>query len=141
MSNKEEITMEEVASDIQRALTRLIKINTQVDARAELVNNLYPLMLALLESVNSRFIETEELVSNLLEESETIIQPEDGSQFEETLNLGEQLLRAIKGVSLSDETLALVDAFKESLAKSRETLGEFTLELGETEETEEGDDE
>lgn len=138
MANNEAITMEEVALDIQRALTQAIK-NEKMELRPELVNNLYPLMLAILESANTRCLETEDLVSRLIAESETIIQPDEASQFDETFNLGEQLYNELKTAELTDSVKELVENFYASLVKTREIMNDFAIE--DSEEDEEDTDE
>lgn len=130
------ITMEEVAGDIQRALSQCIKTQTPLETRAELANNVYPLMLALIESVNTRCLESEELVQSLIDESETIIQPEEASQLDETFLLGEELCTHLETLELSDVTKALVSKFKESLSKTKDTMSDFVLEDADLDEEE-----
>ena len=139
MANNEAITIEEVALDIQRALTQAIK-NEKMELRPELVNNLYPLMLAILESVNTRCLETEDLVSRLIAESETIIQPQEASQFDETFNLGEQLYNELKITKHTDSIKELAEKFYISLVKTRELMNDFAIEDTETDEDEDEDE-
>lgn len=123
----EQITLEEVALDVQRALSRVAKHNGTMDVRAELGNNVYPLMLVMLDAVNTRCLEAEDMVTQVINETQTIIQPEEGDQIDETLDLGEKLCGALKMVELPDTIKALAEAFSASLTKTRDLLAEVIV--------------
>ena len=137
--SKDLVTLEETATDVQRALNILIKA-PGVDPRAELVNNVYPLFLSLIEAVNTRCLSAEEMVNRLIEESETIIQPEEADQLEETLGLTEDLCLALNAVDLPDSVRAKVKAVALSVVKSRELLESVSLDFEDEEDAENEDE-
>ena len=136
----EQATLEEVALDVQRAMQRVAKHNTTMDIRAELGNNVYPLMLVLLDAVNSRCLETEETVAQIINETETIIQPEEGDQIDETLDLGEKLYNALKMIELPDTIKALAESFNNSLIKTRDLLADLVIDNDEGDDTDEDEE-
>lgn len=131
-----EITLEDVASDVQRAIQRCVKTE-RIDPRAEFTNNVYPLFLSLIEATNQRILEAEDMVSKIIDESETIIQPEEASQIDEMFVLAEDLITTLNKLTLADEVKAKIEMFSKSINKTREMLADFVIDDSETDESDE----
>lgn len=96
MSKQEAPTIEDVTADVNHQLQRVLKAKA-VETKAELVNNVYPLLLSVIEAFSARALETEEVVAGILGETESIVQPELYEEITKAFNVGRELVSALDG--------------------------------------------
>lgn len=135
-------TFQEVVGDLNRAVTRAAQ-SKHLDTKPELVNNVYPMMLQLLEACHERFTEAEETINSIIDETETILQPDAAEVIVQALDSGMVLAEAAEKYP---DLAPLVSSYKDLATKAAELVGEVTLETQDTddsddEEDEEGDEE
>ena len=142
MSKEDTVTYEDVISDLNRALQRLHKAKA-VETRGELINNVYPLMLAILEASHVRHLESEEMIAELLGETESIVQPELYDEIAGAFNAGRELVSALAAVQTDEVTAkrlgALATTFLEKAAAVEQMVADVALE-DEPDDPDEGDD-
>lgn len=141
----EAISIEDAVADINHQIKRCVG-SKAVETKAELVNNVYPLMLNVVEALAARQAETEEIVAQLLGEGESIVQPEFAAQIAEALAAGGALASAIAEAQMDEVTkqrlMNLVADFSEKTAAVEVALSELTLEdVEEPEDDDEDEDE
>ena len=116
-------TFQEVVGDLNRAVTRAAQ-SKHLDTRPELVNNVYPMILQLLEACNERFTEVEEAVNSIIDETETIIQTDEAETIVQALDAGMLLAEAAEKYP---DLAPLVASYKDLATKAAELVGEVTL--------------
>lgn len=141
----EAISIEDAVADINHQIKRCVGAKA-VETKAELVNNVYPLMLNVVEALAARQAETEEIVAQLLGEGESIVQPEFAAQIAEAFAAGGALASAIAEAQMDEVTkqrlMNLVADFSEKTAAVEVALSELTLEdVEEPEDDDEDEDE
>jgi hypothetical protein len=129
------VTFMDVAQDIHRQLQRAATAQN-LQLKQELVNNTYPLLMSILEACDVRFQQLEIAVSEIIQQTSSIIQPDLREQIEETLNLAQ--LVANSHPQGDDQAKALVAKLLDSIEETRAALDDVTVEDGE--EDEEGDE-
>ena len=94
--------------DISRAQKRAEKAKF-LEAQKEFANEAYPLMSAMAEHYGDRLTRLEQAMDALIDETDTIIQPEVGEQLAGTLEVGAELAAEVMklqvGQSLDDTTV------------------------------------
>lgn len=87
----------DLAVDIRRHAKRLHSLGpeAEVNVRAELVNNIYPLLQAILEAVDARVAPIEGAVDELLGDEESTLQPELAEDIKRVFALGAQLAEVL----------------------------------------------
>ena len=131
MSKTETVSYEDVVADLNRAIQRLYKAKA-VETKQELVNNVYPLMLSFVEASNARHLESEEMIAELLGETESIVQPELYDEIADAFNAGRALVDALATVTTDEVTAkrlaALALTFVEKSNAVEQLLVDMTLE-------------
>lgn len=143
--NNEATSVEDVIADINHQIKRGAGAKA-LETKAELVNNVYPLMLSVVEAFAARLGETEEIVAQLLGEGESIVQPELAELIAAAFGAGGELVKAVEAAPMDDVTkqrlMNLVATFSEKTAAVEAALSEVTLEdVEEADDTDEDEDE
>lgn len=145
-----EMTYEDLAKEIEKAQKRAAKA-VHLETKIELSQETYPLLTAIVEFFGERMDRTERVVNELINQTESLVQPELAEQILGTLNLGKQLATVVGKLrvgNLDAVTLArlkqFAGAFAAAAAATEVAVMEVTLEppdeeLGEEDGEEEGD--
>lgn len=134
------VTFMDVAKDIHRQIQRATAAQN-LQLKQELVNNTYPLLMSMLEAADFRLQQLEVAVTEIIQQTSSIVQPDLREQIDETLNLAQ--LVANSHPQKDDQSKALVAKLLASLEETRAALDDVTIEDGEEgdEEGEGGDEE
>ena len=128
------MSLQETKHDIARLRSKFMTA-TVVDTKIALVHEVLPLLTALIEKLDERFTETEEMVTGILQGTETIIQPEVAAQIVGTLETGEKLCQAIEPhLSLLPEDAKVLvkthlDAFRAERQATQDQIEEYVIEM------------
>lgn len=106
MANSEfEEDFQVIVADIER-LQKKASEAKYLEAQKELANNVYPLLAELVRAVDERLARTETVVVDLIEDSDSVIQPELAAQIYGCIELGQQLCDAVDAAQVDDVTKA-----------------------------------
>lgn len=119
----ESVAVEDVVADIQHQIKRCVGAKA-VETKGELVNNVYPMMLSMIESIMGRLGETEEVVASLLGETDSIVQPELYTEIANAFNAGRALAAAVTDPALAE----LVQTFLVAADAAEAQLAEVALD-------------
>lgn len=131
------VTFMDVAKDIHRQIQRATAAQN-LQLKQELVNNTYPLLMSMLEASDFRLQQVELAVTEIIQQTSSIIQADLREQIDETLNLAQ--LVANSHPQNDDQSKALVAKLLDSLEETRAALDDVTIEDGEEGGEEEGDE-
>lgn len=142
-SNEFEMLRAEAAEHARRA-----KKATYLEAKKELADNLYPFLEDLIEKIDQRFSETEDMVAELVETTESVIQPELHDQIIGALVIGMQLcdlvIKIVETTPPNEETLKRlqenVKAYRAAYAMTVEAVDEVTLDPDDEEDDDDSDE-
>lgn len=133
-----------ISQDIERARKRA-KDAGYLEYKKDAAENLYPLIQSLLEAVDARLRTTEEVVGTLLEETESIIQPDLAGQIFGLIDLGNQLVEAVKPLTLDDvskkRVMEIIAAWEVGASLVIEAVEEVAIDDEPDEDDEETEDE
>jgi hypothetical protein len=134
-------SMIEVATDINRALQRAVGARA-LETRSELANNVYPLLMSIMEAVDERFQEMESVVAEIAENGGSLpISPEVAQALQTAFAAADTMANyALKHVSAEarGELEILVKAYNEAVQAAANAIKE---DQGEGEDEEEVEDE
>lgn len=139
MANEDEfeetdvLTVEEVLADLNK---HIIKVSNSKESslilKAELVNNVYPLMANVLEAVMGRVGEVENVLSEMLGATTSMVQPELADEIAEALEAGEQLALEVEKLNLDEVTKKrisfLIETYRGAASEAVAALDEVVLE-------------
>lgn len=137
---------ETLLGDVQRAAKRAGDAK-YLEAKREFADNLYPLLQEIVEKIDERCANTEEMILELIEQTESIVQPELATQIFGVIDLGLQLCTVVDEAKLDDVTAQklkiIVEAYRLAATITQEAVNDATVEDDETDEDvdETGDDE
>lgn len=142
------MSIQEVAMDLQRSIQRAAKA-TALSTKPELVNNVYPLMMSMLEAVEERFQNLEVVLAELVEGSASVVHEDLRGALDNVINLGMSLCDLVGQLKLDElnakKAADIVSAYKEAVAIAVEGLDDAAVEDdededGEGDEDDDGDD-
>ena len=105
-----------------------------LEAKAELANELYPLISTIVEAMGERLDEVEGQVAALIEQTMSVIQPDLATQILGTMSLAAQLADAI---DTSKDTKEIIDLLRVALRLTEESVLDACVEEEGEEEGEE----
>lgn len=136
---------ETLARDIARQRKRA-ETSTYLEYRKDAVANLWPLLADLVAACDERMRETEEMVAELIENTQSIVQPDLAIQIMSLIDIGDQLAQLVSASPATDDMTKkrLAEALTAWTAAAplvREAVQEATVEPDEGDEGDEGDEE
>lgn len=143
-----EMTHEDVIKDIEKAQRRAAKA-TFIEAKKEFAEEAYPMMATVVEFFGERFERMERALAEIIDQTESFVQPELAEQILQTVELARALadgaLRLRVGQQLDLTTLkrlhAIANSLKVAAATTEEQVVAVTVDPGDEDDTEPGDDE
>lgn len=136
---------ETLARDIARQRKRA-ETATYLEYRKDAVANLWPLLADLVAACDERMRETEEMVAELIENTQSIVQPDLAIQITSLIDIGDQLVQLVSALPVGDDMTKkrleeALTAWTAAAPLVREAVQEATVEPDEGDEgDEEGDD-
>jgi hypothetical protein len=127
---------ENLVKDLRRQRSRA-KNARHLDTAPELAENVYPMLIGLVEAFDARMRETESQVVSLIAASETLIQPDVAMQILTTFAVATRLCDAI---DKNEPTQELVAALRAAIDETSTLVDECTV-APEDEESEEASSE
>lgn len=114
-------------TDIDK-LERRLRTSGYLDAKVVVLNEILPLIRALVESFDERFADTENIVASLLEQSESILQPAFAAQIIATIGAGEQVCQAVIAGKPGPELEVFIKTYRELASATIAAVAEITME-------------
>lgn len=122
-----------LVAEIDRARERL-NAAPIIDQKLEFVNNVYPLLKLIVQSHGIRLDQAEGALGELIQGSESLIQPDDAVRIQGTLALGLELAAAVLANADAipdfpnvEKLTALARAYHEAAAITAQAVEEFTF--------------
>lgn len=110
-----------------------------LDTKPELVNNVYPLIESLIDSIEQRFDEIEDIITDFVDETGSIIQEGLAKDVLTVFELGGQLCEVLQSLQLDEVTKKrvadLIGVYSQVATATAQAVMEATVSL-----EEEGDD-
>jgi cobalamin biosynthesis protein CobT len=135
-------SMIEVATDINRALQRAVGARA-LETRSELANNVYPLLMSIMEAVDERFQEMESVVAEIAENGGSLPISPEVAQALQTAFAAADTMANYAGQHLPEEFKAefarLVKDYNEAVQAAADAIKDN--QDGDDEDEEEVDDE
>ena len=151
MADQLEMTYQDIQKEIEKAQKRAAKA-TFIEAKKEFAEETYPILESVVEFFGERFERIERAVAELIDQTESFVQPELADQIHATFAIGRQLallvsrlrVGALDGVTLKRLSAAGV-AFVNAADETETAVAQVTVappeEDGEDDDGEEGDEE
>lgn len=129
MSNDEDF--EALLEDVGRYKKRL-DASKYLEFKKEASENLIPLLERMVEAIDQRCARTEEMVAEIIEETESVVHAELAEQIYATVELGQSLCDAVDQAALDDVTkkrlAEITQAFRIAANLTLEAVAEVALE-------------
>lgn len=137
---------ETLTRDIARQRKRA-ETSSYLEYRKDAAANLWPLLADLVAACDERMRETEEMVAELIENTQSIVQPDLAIQITSLIDIGDQLVEFVRALPVGDDMTKkrleeALTAWTAAAPLVREAVEEAAVEPDEDDEgDEEGEDE
>jgi len=125
---------ETLIAEFDRARERLAAAPI-IDQKLEFVNNIYPLLKLIVQSHGTRLDQTEGALGELIQGTESMIQPDDAARIQGTIALGIELAtavlartdREVQADGDEEKLIALARGYHEAATITAQIVEEFTI--------------
>ncbi len=138
-----EMSLETLRNELNKMQKRASSA-VHLDTKPELVNNIYPLIESLIDSVEQRFDEIEDIITDFVDETGSIIQEGLAKDVLTVFELGGQLAEVLQSLQLDEVTKKrvadLIGVYSQVATATAQAVMEATVSLEDDSEDDDEDD-